>query len=212
MNYPVGEEQIKADIIEFENEIGRRFDNGEIRAPIHLADGNEDALIQVFRKVQPNDYVCCSWRSHNECLLKGVPFDELRAAILEGRSIGLCFPEHKVISSAIVGGIVPIAMGLAWAAKRTGSPDKVWCFVGDMTAASGGFIENWLYSMYHDLPITWVIADNDKSVCTPTMETWGGKLFESPKDYYDNSAANKIIYYKYQSSRPHSGNGSRIQF
>jgi hypothetical protein len=62
------------------------------------------------------------------------------------------------------------------------------------------------YSINFDLPITWIIEDNNKSVCTDTRKTW--KLLDLT---YGNSHP-KIIYYKYESKYPHAGTGERIQF
>ena len=70
----------KLELIDFEEEIAECFNNAEIRAPIHLFAGNEDQLIEIFRSVQSEDWVCCSWRSHGQALLKGVPPEELKAA------------------------------------------------------------------------------------------------------------------------------------
>src|SRR5262252_6831964 len=92
----------------FEEEIAQEFAAGNIRAPVHLAAGNETALIEIFERVKPDDWVLCSWRSHYHALLKGVPRHEVKAAIMAGHSISLCFPQYKVLSSAIVGGIAPI--------------------------------------------------------------------------------------------------------
>ena len=90
--------------------------------------------------------------------------------------------------------------------KRKKSESKVWCFVGDMTSETGTFFENWKYSVNFDLPITFIIEDNNKSVCTDTRKTWNCEklFFEGEK--------NKIIYYKYESIYPHAGAGKRIQF
>jgi pyruvate dehydrogenase E1 component alpha subunit len=60
---------------------------------VHLCDGNEDAMIEIFKRIGKEDWVLCSWRSHFQCLLKGVPPDVLKAEIMAGRSISLCFPE-----------------------------------------------------------------------------------------------------------------------
>ena len=49
--------------------------------------------------------------------LKGVPEKLLEKEILDGKSISLCFPKYKIYSSAIVGGIIPIALGVALANK-----------------------------------------------------------------------------------------------
>jgi len=196
----------KQELIDFETEIADVFNSGEIKAPIHLYNGNENDLISVFEMIKDDDWVFCSWRSHYQCLMKGVPPSLLKKDIKEGKSITLCYPEYKIYSSAIVTGIIPIATGLALDLKRKKSESKVWCFVGDMTSETGTFFENWKYSVNFDLPITFIIEDNNKSVCTDTRKTWNCEklFFEDEK--------NKIIYYKYESIYPHAGAGKRIQF
>jgi TPP-dependent pyruvate/acetoin dehydrogenase alpha subunit len=196
----------KQELIDFETEIADVFNSGEIKAPIHLYNGNENDLISIFEMIKDDDWVFCSWRSHYQCLMKGVPPSLLKKDIKEGKSITLCYPEYKIYSSAIVTGIIPIATGLALDLKRKKSESKVWCFVGDMTSETGTFFENWKYSVNFDLPITFIIEDNNKSVCTDTRKTWNCEklFFEGEK--------NKIIYYKYESIYPHAGAGKRIQF
>ena len=71
----------KENLIEFENEIASIFNEGKIRAPIHLYSGNEDFLINFFKRVNPQDWVMCSWRSHYQCLLKGVPPEHVKKEI-----------------------------------------------------------------------------------------------------------------------------------
>ena len=75
----------KKELIEFETEMAECFDAAMIRAPVHLYNGNEDQIIKVFKdhNIGPDDWVLCSWRSHYQCLLKGVPKDELKSAILQ---------------------------------------------------------------------------------------------------------------------------------
>ena len=65
--------------VTFENEIADCFNNAMIKAPVHLYNGNEEEMIAVFKKhnIGPNDWVLCSWRSHYQCLLKGVPEKKL---------------------------------------------------------------------------------------------------------------------------------------
>lgn len=107
----------------FEQDIALTFNEGRIKAPIHLAGGNEDQLIAYFQDhFRPGDWVATAWRSHYHALLAGVPPDEVRAKILQGRSITLTFPEYNFISSAIVGGILPIAVGIALGLKRAAYP------------------------------------------------------------------------------------------
>lgn len=190
------------ELIAFEADIAAEFNNGKIRAPIHLDGGNEDQLIEVFKNIKPTDHVFCSWRSHYKALLHGVPPAEVKAAIMAGRSISLCFPEYRFLSSAIVGGNLPIALGVALSIKRRGADEKVWAFLGDMSARTGIFHECLSYAVGHGLPITFVIESNGLSVCTNTDEVWGR----------NGQKEGKIISYSYQLSFPHSGAGKRIQF
>ena len=200
----------KEDLIEFENHIAACFDDAQIRAPVHLYCNNEEQIIEIFKKhnIGKEDWVLCSWRSHYQCLLKGVPRDKLKEAILEGRSISLCFKEYKVVSSGIVTGILPIAVGIALNLKRKGEKNRVFCFMGDMTSETGTAHECIKYSRNHKLPIHFIVEDNGKSVCTDTRATWGmDKLtYEGVNDGY-------ISYYKYDLDKyPHAGAGKRVQF
>ena len=197
----------KKQLIQFENEIASIFNEGKIRAPIHLYSNNENFLIKFFKKVKKDDWIFCSWRSHYQCLLKGVPPEILKKEIIEGKSISLCFPKYKIYSSAIVGGIIPISVGVALSLKRRKSKNKVYCFIGDMTSETGIAHECIKFSQNFNLPIIFVIEDNDLSVCTETRIAWGKK-----KITYENKNNKFIKYYKYKNKYPHAGSGKRIQF
>ena len=121
----------KQKLIAFENKIADLFNKAKIRAPIHLYSNNEEQMIKIFKKIKKNDWVFCSWRSHYQCLLKGVSEKTLTKEIVAGKSISLCFPEHKIYSSAIVGGVLPIATGVAFSNKIQKIKSKVFCFVGE---------------------------------------------------------------------------------
>ena len=193
----------KEELIAFEEGIAEDFNNGLIRYPVHLDNGNEDALIDIFKSVKPQDWIFVSWRGHFKALLKGVPPEELRSAIHRGESMALRFDQYRVYGSAIVGGIIPIALGTALAIKRSGADEHVWLFVGDMAAESGIFHEAYKYASNFDLPINFVVEDNGVSVCTSTREAWGADLPD---------AIRPIIRFKYTSKFPHAGSGKRIQF
>jgi pyruvate dehydrogenase E1 component alpha subunit len=196
----------KEQLVDFETDIANCFNNAMIKAPVHLYDGNEEQMINIFKNVEPEDWIFCSWRSHYQCLLKGVPQEQLKQDILDGKSITLCYPEYNVYSSAIVTGNIPIATGTALDIKRKGDTNHVWCFVGDMTSETGMVSTSIRYSENHDLPITFIVEDNNKSVCTDTRKVWNCERLAF------NQNENKIIYYSYQSKYPHAGAGKRIQF
>lgn len=192
---------------DFESEIGEVFNSGKIKAPVHLSDGNEEGLINIFKNVSPLDWVLCSWRSHYQSLLKGVPVEQVKREILLGRSISLCFPDYKVFSSAIVGGHVSISVGIAMAEKKRGSKIHVWCFLGDMTSETGVAQTSIRYAETHDLPITFVIEDNGLSVLTDTRSVWATSNLR-----YEEKTSSKVIGFKYKSNYPHAGAGVRVQF
>ena len=191
------------DLIAFEDEMTREFEVGNIKAPLHLAGGNEEQLIKIFEEIdKENDWILTSWRSHYHALLKGVPPEKVRDAIIAGHSISLCFPEHKMLSSGIVGGICPIGVGIAMGLKRAKLPGQVWVFVGDMTSWSGIFSESYKYAQGHDLPIVFIIEDNGLSVCTDTIESWG-----TCKSNFANFRG-----YHYALTKPHVGIGKFVRF
>tara|TARA_B100000989_G_scaffold294665_1_gene274174 strand:+ start:2183 stop:2782 length:600 start_codon:yes stop_codon:yes gene_type:complete len=197
----------KSKLIQFENNIAQLFNNAKIKAPIHLYSNNEDDLIKIFKKIKKNDWVFCSWRSHYQCLLKGVPPKIVKKEILNGKSISLCFPEYNIYSSAIVGGVIPIATGVALSNKLKKKKSKVYCFVGEMTAETGIMHECLKFSINKNLPIHFIVEDNGKSVCTDTRKVWSKK-----KLTFDGIKTKFVSYYKYKLKYPHAGAGKRVQF
>jgi TPP-dependent pyruvate/acetoin dehydrogenase alpha subunit len=191
----------KEDLISFEKEIEQEWLNGNIKAPVHFAGGNEEKLIEIFKNINEGDWVFSTHRSHYHALLKGVPKEYIKKEVLEGRSIHLNNKQHKFFTSAIVGGILPIALGTAMALKRKGSKENVWVFVGDMAAEMGIFHECVKYAERNDLPITFIVEDNGLSVDTPTQECWG-----------KNNSESKIKRYEYKRIYPHYGCGKWVIF
>lgn len=206
----------KQDLIDFESEIGDLFNSGKIKAPIHLYSGNEELVSEVFNEIDiENDWVCCTWRNHYQGLLKAIPKETLRDNIMAGKSMVMNLPEHKFICSSIVGGIPSIAAGIAFAIKLQGKSNKVWCWVGDMSAETGAFHEAYKYSLNHNLPITFVIEDNKKSVCTPTPDVWKRNApYYLDSEYKGGILKQKnLYYYQYTNEKyPHAGAGMRVQF
>ena len=197
----------KKKLIKFEEEIANLFNQAKIKAPVHLYHGNENQIIKIFKKIKKKDWVFCSWRSHYQCLLKGVPPNRIKKEIIEGKSISLCFPDYKIYSSAIVGGVLPIAVGMAISFKRKKLKNKVYCFMGEMTSETGIAHESIKYSRNKKLPIHFIVEDNGKSVCTNTRKTWSQKRLT-----YEKGADKYVTYYKYKLKYPHAGAGKRVQF
>ncbi|MFP4446645.1 MAG: thiamine pyrophosphate-dependent enzyme [Desulfosudaceae bacterium] len=207
----------KEELIAFEERIQDLFEAGEIRAPVHLSGDNEDALMEIFQEYRPGEWIFSTWRNHYHWLLSGRDPAELERQIRAGDSMSI-FGE-RFFTSSIVGGIAPIALGVALALqlkeegaeKEESSPkteteglraasSRVWCFLGDMAAAGGLASECIRYAEGHDLPICFVIEDNGLSVSTETAKAWGTR------------GAKKIRRYHYRRKYPHAGTGRYVVF
>ncbi len=181
-------------LVAFERRVANAFEEKRIPGPIHLAGGNENQLIQIFKNISREDWVLSTWRSHYHALLHRVPPQLVMDEILAGRSMLLNFPEYRFMSSAIMGGMPAIACGFAAAGKR------VWCFVGDMAATGGAFFEAARYASGHNLSVKFVVEDNGLSTNTPTRKVWG----EFPQD--------NLTIYAYTRTQHHCGTGTYVSF
>jgi len=195
----------KRELIQFERELAKAFETGVIKCPIHLSGGNEDQLIKIFRHIYPDDYVFSTHRNHYHYLLhtNGRHF-LMHKIVCENDSMHTCDAENNFYSSAIVAGCCAIACGVAVALKMQKKNTRVWCFVGDGALDEGWFYEAWRYAVGQDLPVTFVVEDNDRSVCTSKKDRWGKNRI--PK------LEGKIIYYKYKCKWSHVGIGKWVEF
>ena len=190
------------DLIKFEETIVQHWESAKIRGPVHLSHGNEEQLIEIFKRISTDDWVFSTWRSHYHCLLKSIDPTWIEDEIVAGKSITLCNMDNKFYSSAIVSSTISIALGVAQSIKLDNKKDKVWCFIGDMSFETGLFYEAHKYARNFDLPLYFIVEDNGVSTYTPTENTWNKKR-DIPED---------VIYYQYKSKFPHYGTGKWIAF
>ncbi len=218
----------------FELGIAEAFNAGKITAPVHLEGGNEEQLIEIFQEIKPEDYVLGSWRSHLKCLLKGVPPEKVRAAILAGRSITLCFPAQRVLTSAIVGGVLPIAVGLAMGLKRREGQHDLHKSHGLTTCKNCGRRGNIVLSdsACPARPKVWVFvgdmtmrtgafhealnyaAGHNLPICF-VIEDNGISVCTPTAEVWGQPGATPAGFvrgYRYQLPWPHSGAGKRVEF
>ena len=191
----------KDELIAFEAEVEAAFIAKKIHGPIHLSGGNEQQLIDIFTGVSRDDWVFSTYRNHFHALLHGIPRDMLMAEIMAGRNMNFSSAAHRFFTSAIVGGTLPIATGVAAGIKRNGGKNQVWCFVGDMAATTGAFYEAREYAYCNDLSIKFIIEDNGMSANSQTDDCWG-------KDRQKNN----MYRYLYQRTYPHAGASQWVNF
>lgn len=200
-----------ADLQSFEEEVAAAWEAGRIRGPIHLG-GDESGdyyrqLIEIFSDVDTTqDWIFCSYRSHCHALLAGVPREEVMGKILGGHSMTLQWHKYRFLASAIVGGQLPIAVGVALALQRQESKARVWAFLGDMANTTGIFHESHNYAERHGLRVTFVTENNKLSCDTPTVEVWGNDIF------FGLGARTRFKRIDYTRRWPHVGTGKFVDF
>ena len=198
----------------FEARLKRLWEEGRIKVPVHLCDGNEEALIELFEKnIRKGDYVFSNHRNSYHYLLHGGDPKKLIKNMISSRMGSMNTSDRKLnfFASAIVGGCCGIAVGVAWALKRSSSKNHVFCFVGDAVLDGGHFWEALQYAQGYNLPITFVIEDNNRSTCTPTEDRLGAVWNNTIRSNLYLSC-NKVMYYKYMPEYPHCGSGKYVSF
>jgi acetoin:2,6-dichlorophenolindophenol oxidoreductase subunit alpha len=193
----------KEDLISFESEMVERFNSGTFPVIQHFCGGNEDELIEIFKHVKKEDWVFGAWRSHYHYLLKGGDRELLKQHISTDRSMHLMDAKLRFFATAIVGGQCSIATGVALSIKRNHGEGRVWCFCGDGCEDEGSFYEAVRYSEAFDLPIKFIIEDNNLAVDTTKKERIN--------DYCVDWSPKRVMRYNYIRKYPHCQSGKYIE-
>jgi len=198
------------ELIAFEERIKREWEAGRIRCPHHFCGGNEVELLNYFYMfVKPGDWVFSTHRNAYHYLLHTDNTEYLFDQIVNRRnSMHIIDLPNRFVSTGIVGGNCAPAVGTALGIKLAGGNERVHCFVGDGACDQGWFFEALRYAAGQELPITFIIEDNDRSVATPYKERWGKgqswpQVFNGPEYVYR---------YKYTPNYPHVGTGKHVEF
>jgi pyruvate dehydrogenase E1 component alpha subunit len=149
---------------------------GPIPGELHLAAGHEAAGAGVCAHLRPEDTVTAPHRPHHVAIAKGVDLERMTAEIF-GRRTGLSKgkgghmhlfdPEVNFACSGIIAQGVPPAVGAALAAKKRGTTDVAVAFLGEGAIDQGAFLESLNMAAVHDLPVVFVVEDNDWAISMP---------------------------------------------
>lgn len=149
---------------------------GPIPGELHLAAGQEAAAAGVCAHLRDDDTVTAPHRPHHVAIAKGVDLKRMTAEIF-GRRTGLSKgkgghmhlfdPEVNFAGSGIIAEGCPPAVGAALAAKKRGEDSVAVAYLGDGAISQGGFLESLNLASVHDLPVVFVIEDNDWAISMP---------------------------------------------
>ena len=165
---------------QFEERADLLYRRGLIHGPVHLGLGHEAIAVGAAAVLRPDDCSLGTYRGHAHALARGAPPDAVMAELL-GRAGGICHgkggsmhitsvPHGYYGSYAIVGAHLPIACGLAWAAKIRRTGQVTVCFFGDGATNIGAFHEAVNLAAVWRLPVVFVCENNFYMEYTPIAD------------------------------------------
>ena len=157
-----------------EETIAKRYSEWKMRCPTHLCTGQEAIAAAVGQALKKDDFVLSTHRAHGHYLSKGGNLNEMIAEIYgkeTGCSRGKGGSMHLIDlgvnfigSTAIVGGTIPLSVGLGLSIKLK-KTDQVSCvFFGDAAVEEGVFYESINFAVLKKLPVLFICENNFYSV------------------------------------------------
>ena len=190
-------------------EINRQILNGKFKVPIHLALGHEAIAVACSSARQPNDKILLTHRNIHFQLALGASYLDLqneyllRENGLAGGKLGsmnLMNPNYgNIYTSNILGNNLAVALGVALAAELSNLRSVTWVVSGDGAIEEGIFYESLLNSASLNLPIIYVIENNEWSLATKINQRRKPidlrKIAESLKIGYTYLESNNVYEY-----------------
>jgi pyruvate dehydrogenase E1 component alpha subunit len=154
----------------FEEKCAELYSSGKIWGFLHLYIGEEAVAVGAMPAIHPGDAVVSTYREHGHALARGVPAGAVMAEMF-GKANGCCrgrggsmhlFDVSRRFygGNAIVGGGLPLAVGLALADKLQKRPVVTVCFFGDGAVAEGEFHESLNLAALWQLPVLFLLENN----------------------------------------------------
>ena len=165
----------------FEEKCVELYSNQKIRGFMHLYNGEEAVAVGLMNSLEEDDAVFATYREHGQALARGVSAKSIMAEMfgkLEGTSRGRGGSMHIFDAktrfyggSAIVGGGLPLAVGMALADKMMKRNRVTVCIFGDGAVAEGEFHESLNLASLWNLPVLFVCENNRYAMGTALKYT-----------------------------------------
>ncbi|MBI4202615.1 MAG: pyruvate dehydrogenase (acetyl-transferring) E1 component subunit alpha [Chloroflexi bacterium] len=179
----------------FEERAGEQYMLGKIRGFLHLYIGEEAIAVGAMASLKPQDYVVTHYRDHGHALAKGIGAKEVMAELFGkatgttkgmGGSMHIFDRSHNFAGGyAIVGGQLPIAVGLGLGASYRQEDRIVLCFLGDGALQEGAFHEAMNMAAIWKLPVLFLCENNLYGMGVPVSESLAKKDIYKLADAYD---------------------------
>jgi pyruvate dehydrogenase E1 component alpha subunit len=154
----------------FEEKSAESYSLGKIGGFCHLYIGQEAVGVGAISAVRRDDYVITSYREHGQAIAKGIPAHAVMAELFgksggcsggKGGSMHLFDKSVNFLGGhAIVGGQIPLATGVAFAAKYKETDQVTLCFFGEAAVNQGAFHESLNLAQLWKLPCIYICENN----------------------------------------------------
>jgi len=165
----------------FEEKCAELYSAGKIRGFLHLYIGEEANAVGVMQALEPEDAIVATYREHGHALARGLPTTAVMAEMYgkasgssrgRGGSMHIFSATHRFYGgNAIVGGGLPLAVGLALADTMQGRNRVTCCFFGEGAAAEGEFHESMNLAALWRLPVLFVCENNLYAMGTALVQS-----------------------------------------
>jgi len=168
-------------IREFEELTRRLYKEHVIQGALHLYIGEEATAVGACAALRPDDYILSTHRGHGHCIAKGGDLKKMLAE-LAGRRTGYCrgrggsmhlfAPDIGLMGgNGIVGGGIPLALGVAYAVRYNETDQVVVCFFSDGASNQGTWHESMNMAALWNLPLIFLCENNQYAATTPVADT-----------------------------------------
>ena len=154
----------------FEEKCAEVYQQQKIRGFLHLQVGEEAVVVGAMGALEDNDSVVATYREHGHALMRGISPAAVMAEMFgkvtgcargRGGSMHLFDAGRRFWGGyAIVGGGLPVAVGLALAERKKGTDRVVACFFGDGATAEGAYHESLNLAALWKLPVLFLCENN----------------------------------------------------
>jgi len=170
-----------ATIRRFEQRAIEQYRLGQIRGYLHPYLGQEGIAVGSIAAIEPDDYIVSTHRGHGHAIAKGHD-PRLMMAELFGKETGYCHGRggsmhvasrsiRNLGANGVVAGGLGIATGSALAIKQRGGSEVVVAFCSDGASANGMWHESMNLAAIWDLPVIFVLENNQYAVSTPIRDS-----------------------------------------
>jgi TPP-dependent pyruvate/acetoin dehydrogenase alpha subunit len=165
----------------FEETGMEKYREGLIHGYFHPYIGQEAIAVGVCAALRKDDYVISTHRGHGHCIAKGADIRRMMAELYgksDGYSRGRGGSMHisdritgNIGANGIVGGGIPLAVGVAMGIRQEGSDRVAVCFFGDGASNNGVFGESLNLAAIYRLPVIFILENNCYAATTHVRET-----------------------------------------